>query len=315
MSDDEDSSDDEFLEYLLDDYDDDDDDYDDDVALFALVGAYCSSEMSSKNCVQRRASFYVRDRLEWETHVAQLAEEGPQAFLRMYRLQPQTFTKLCSILDPFLRKDVVKACNRSGSNKGPITTEIALHCLLRWLGGGSYLDIRISVGISIPSFYRVLHLCMDAILLCDEFEISFPSTETDLQAAADGFKSISSHGIIDGCVGCLDGILLKIQTPTSKEVGNVKSFFSGHYQTYGINVQAACDFHCCFISVCIAAPGGANDIAAFRKTPLYTIINKLPIGKYIIGDNAYICSENLLTPFSGKCDNLLCIAFFHNTVH
>ena len=313
MSDEEDSSDDEFLEYLLDDYDDDDDDYDDDVALFALVGAY-SSEMSSKNCVQRRASFYVRDRLEWETHVAQLAEEGPQAFSRMYRLQPQTFAKLCSILDPFLRKDVVKACNRSGSNKGPITTEIALHCLLRWLGGGSYLDIRMSVGISIPSFYRVLHLCMDAILLCDEFQISFPSTETDLQAAADGFKSISSHGIIDGCVGCVDGILLKIQTPASKEVGNVKSFFSGHYQTYGINVQAACDFQCRFISVCIAAPGGANDIAAFRKTPLYTIINKLPIGKYIIGDNAYICSENLLTPFSGKCYNLSCIAF-HNIVH
>jgi hypothetical protein len=94
---------------------------------------------------------------------------------------------------------------------------------------------------------------MDAIVLCDELEISFPSSDTDLQAAADGFKSVSSHGVIDGCVGCLDGILLKIQTPASKDVGNVKSFFSGHYQTYGINVQAACD-HQCRLQVYVLLP-------------------------------------------------------------
>jgi hypothetical protein len=75
---------------------------------------------------------------------------------------------------------------------------------------------------------------MDAIMLCNELEISFASSNTDLQATADGLKSISSHGVIDGCVGCLGGILLKIQTPASKDVGNVKLFFSGHHQTYGM---------------------------------------------------------------------------------
>ena len=28
-------------------------------------------------------------------------------------------------------------------------------------------------------------------------------------------------------------------------------------------------------------------------------IENLPIGKYVIGDNAYVCTEHLLTPFSG----------------
>ena len=30
----------------------------------------------------------------------------------------------------------------------------------------------------------------------------------------------------------------------------------------------------------------------------------MPAGKFVIGDNAYVCSENLLAPFSGdeKCD-------------
>ena len=307
MSDDEDSSDDDFWwRYLLDD--DDDEEYDeDDIALFLLIEAYSeytSSEIrrvsGKAQCRQHRESYYVRERLEWDAHVAQLAEEGPHAFSRLYRIEPDSFAKLCTIIRPFIEKRRVNAINRSGSDKGPITTEIAVHCTLQWLGGGSYLDIRLSVGISVPSLYRIVHVCMKAILLSDELAISFPSNNTDLEAAAEGFKSISSHGIVDGCVGCLDGILLKILTPSSKEVGNVKSFFSGHYQMYGINVQAACDHHCRFTSVCISAPGGTNDIAAFRKTPLQKLVNELPVGKYIVGDNAYICSENLLTPFPGK---------------
>jgi hypothetical protein len=48
----------------------------------------------------------------------------------------------------------------------------------------------------------------------------------------------------------------KICTPSNKEAGNVKA--SGHYQTYGINIQAVCDSKCRFISVCIAARGGCN---------------------------------------------------------
>jgi len=48
-----------------------------------------------------------------------------------------------------------------------------------------------------------------------------------------------------------------------------------------------------------AAPGGANDIAAIRKTGLCEMIQKLPPKKFVVGDNAYICSETLLTPFSG----------------
>lgn len=30
------------------------------------------------------------------------------------------------------------------------------------------------------------------------------------------------------------------------------------------------------------------------------MINSLPLGRYIVGDNAYVCSEHLLTPFSGN---------------
>jgi len=110
---------------------------------------------------------------------------------------------------------------------------------------------------------------------------------------------LSSQGAIKGCVACLDWFLLKIKVPAKDETGNVKAYFSGHYQTYGINVQAACDHKRRFVYAALAAPGGANDIAAFRKTQCSKIVQNLPLRKFLIGDNAYVCSETLLTPFSG----------------
>jgi len=41
-----------------------------------------------------------------------------------------------------------------------------------------------------------------------------------------------------GAVGALDGGLCRIKTPRLSETLNVKGYFSGHYQTMGVNVQA-----------------------------------------------------------------------------
>ena len=71
-----------------------------------------------------------------------------------------------------------------------------------------------------------------------------------------------------GCVAYLDGFLLQIQMPSSNETGNVKASSSGHYQIDKITVQAACDYNCRFVYAALAAPGGANDIAALGKKRL-----------------------------------------------
>ena len=245
---------------------------------------------------KRRPTFYVRDRLEWGKHVEELVAEGDYAFSRLYRMEYHSFSRLCDIIRPTVEVDEEMSSLRTG--KGPITVEIMLHCLLRWLGGGSYLDIRLSAGISVASFYRCVYKCIDAILASDELSYSFPQGEEEIASAARKFEALSSNGAIKGCVACLDGYLLGIQVPSSKETGNVKAYFSGHYQAYGINVQAACDHKCRFVYVCVAAPGGVNDISAFRKTKLPQMIRNLPPGKFVAGDNAYVCSEHLLTPFS-----------------
>jgi hypothetical protein len=166
--------------------------------------------------------------------------------------------------------------------------------------GGSFHDIWLTAGISKTSFYHVAHQCASAILQVVELAFSFPTTANKLSKSAADYKSISSYGVIDGCVACLDGLLLPIQTPRASETGHVKSYFSGRYLMYGVNVQAACDAHCRFVYAAVAAPGGTNDVVAFRKTSLSHQLDMLPMGKCVIGDNAHVCTDHLVTPFPGK---------------
>ena len=80
----------------------------------------------------------------------------------------------------------------------------------------------------------------------DELTINFLQMMAECRAAAAGFANISFQSPIANCFGFLDGYLVAINTPLSLVVGNVRSYFSGHYQHYGVNVQAICDLLCHF---------------------------------------------------------------------
>ena len=81
---------------------------------------------------------------------------------------------------------------------------------------------------------------------------------------------------------------------TKKEVQNVKSYFSGHYQTYGNNIQAACNHNCHFLFIGVGGPGVMGDREAINESGLYNLVEKLPGILYCIGDCAYTHSEHLI---------------------
>jgi hypothetical protein len=114
-----------------------------------------------------------------------------------------SFTKLCELLKPALEVDAIMSSRRT--NKEVITPEIILASYLRWVGGGSYLDIRTAAGISVASFYRVIKKCTAALLSCQQLQYNFPTTYEELTSAANGFASVSTHSAINGCVACIDG--------------------------------------------------------------------------------------------------------------
>jgi hypothetical protein len=59
---------------------------------------------------------------------------------------------------------------------------------------------------------------------------------------------------VDLCIGVIDGWLCPIEVPASSMVGNVQSYFSGHYQRYGFNIQAVTDHLGRFIFMAVVQP-------------------------------------------------------------
>jgi hypothetical protein len=76
-------------------------------------------------------------------------------------------------------------------------------------------------------------------------------------------------------------------------------FYSGHYQTYQINVQASCGHNCKFSFIGVAGPGVLGDQEAINQIPLGLLIENLPGLFCAIGDCAYTPTEHLVPIFRG----------------
>ena len=161
------------------------------------------------------------------------------------------------------------------------------------------MDIGITAGLSKTIFYEYAHRCITAVNRCEKLRYHFPKTPHQIKHAVEGFKSVSTQGVMRGCVGAVDGLLIRTNAPRSREVGNVQSYYSGHYKLHGANCQALADHRCRFIYMSIQCPGGTNDARAYKNTTLPSLVEDLPIGKFIVGDAAYTVGEHLLTPFAG----------------
>ena len=183
---------------------------------------------------------------------------------------------------------------------GAILPELQLYCALRWLAGGSYSDIKYMTGISTASFYFVVWKVIRAINSCPELDLVFPQSDEECKEASRGFESISDHGAIWRCVSVVDGYFLHTRTPPKRLVPNVRSFFSGHYQQTGVNVQAAADHHCRFQFVGVAGPGVMGDRTAIHEVELGGLIERLPGMFFAIGDCAYTPTEHLVPIFGGE---------------
>ena len=105
---------------------------------------------------------------------------------------------------------------------------------------------------------------------------------------------------MEGCVGAIDGYFQWIQTPTKKEVGNVIAYYSGHYESHGVNCQACVRSDLRFMYFGVVAPGSTNDNISYPLAAgLKTVVEDLPTGMYCVADAAYTLQENLLIPFTG----------------
>jgi hypothetical protein len=270
----------------------DDSDASSDESIFELC-------LLSLNLASREAKYH-RLRISWDNHATMLIHE--KQFDSKYRMSYESFMHLVTLLEPNLRQDDRKSMNSCGQLA--ICPPHILGLTIRWLSGSSFHDIRDAGNFSRPSFFRLLRKGLRAILTCKELQITLPNTQDELDEVLEGFKSKSTEEVMSGCVGALDGLLLLIRTPTREEAPNVRIYHSGHYQRMGLNVQAMVDANLRFMYLAVLAGGRSSDVQAYRKSKLKNWIESLPPWYFVAGDNAYVCTEHLLTPFCGSSRSL-----------
>lgn len=248
---------------------------------------------------QKRSIKWKNDRLNWNEHVQR--ELHTKTFEPKYHMPLRSFSRLVHILLSHITIDVTKSRNSTSGND-PIYPELIVAIGLRYLGGEMVKSLEDIFGVDDASVARVINLFFDAVLTNDSLQIRMPQSAEEFKDLADGFNALSgADGLFHGCIGALDGWLCCTVQP--RDVTNQRDYFSGHYQCFGLNIQAICDHKLRFIFFAVTSPGKTGDARAFNKCIKLGrwIDAKLKnTGFFLVGDNAYVLRDELLIPFSGS---------------
>ena len=221
-------------------------------------------------------------------------------FKRMFRMSRATFDSLeGKLMDFWEEMDVDQAMRSSGA---PISLRSRLACTLRWMAGGSYIDICFEFGIAPGSFFTENGVLWGTMKMLDDcFEIGFPFTNNNkLKEMAANFARFSKNKM-DNCVLAIDGWVCRTRCPTATEVQYPMSYRNRH-DCFGLVVLAGCDAALRFHMFSCVSAGSTNDVMAWSFCAMKTLLDNghLPAPYYFIGDEAFICTEQFLVPWSGR---------------
>lgn len=225
-------------------------------------------------------------------HDVQVAYGGH--FDRAMRMPANAFHELSDLLKPRLPRRGVHP-------------EVRVAIALRYLGGGSYIDICAALGVHCATVYRSLWDVIDAVN-------SSPSLDLDYQldnparrlGYAAGFQRRRNSPFGNVC-GALDGIAVKQEQPWPTDVACVADYYS-RKGFYALNTQAICDSEYKFRWMACTSPGATHDSTAFSGTTLgRTLLDRDSAltrsltrdGHCIAADEAYAASEVLAVPWPG----------------
>jgi hypothetical protein len=185
-------------------------------------------------------------------------------FSRMFRMSREGFENLLDLISPFMHDTDEELAIRAHGYS--ISKRTKLYTTLRWLSGGSYVDICFAWDVSSSAFYHsdyergILWPTIEAIDAA--FEIGLPLDNSDeLTKLADEFTHYSG-GELYGCVTAIDGWVARTRKPNRDEVDDIMAYRNRH-GCWGVVVLAGCDARCRFTMFSAKNTGSCNDIQAW----------------------------------------------------
>ncbi len=290
-----------------------------DIIISDLVIPSIEQSQSCRNSSRLRR---LRTRRSWAIFMDDLSDKQ---FRRYFRMSKDLFNILCRRIEEivgvhkFMSEDhlneimssphVDRSMNiyfaHAKSTGGVLPGEVKLASTLRILGGGTYMDMGMLFDTSFNHMHKVFKYVIVNWLSHKSFYningIEYCSDENRMQEVALQFSQ-SSLGVMNGCIGALDGWVVKIKKPTRSDgVNNPKSFYS-RKGYFAVNVQAIVDKKKRVLFRSITSRGAEHDSTAFKNSKLYkwllqnwkSLVDK---GYHFIGDSAYALKSFLLTPY------------------
>ena len=215
------------------------------------------------DCMKIHQEKFKFKRLDMDYHFTMC--ERTKGFQSRYHMTESAYTSLVDILHHDITLNETKSRNSTGNNE-PIIAKIVTYCGLRFMGGEKVKSLGDIYGISTRQSDRAVAKFLDAVdssnhpLLSSDLLPRTPEAISNL--ANEWNKCSSSFGVMYGHLAPIDGWLCTTQKPN--DVPNPTEYRSGHYQRFGLNVQAMCDPNLRIIYSSVAGPGKMNDARAYR---------------------------------------------------
>lgn len=218
----------------------------------------------------------------------------------------QMFTLLCNMVEKKIGQSSFQSelFLKKFKNEKFVSGEIKMALSIRFLAGGSYLDLSPLFGVSISHIYNILDDFLKWILSTFNFplvELLRSKNYIALEHLANDFAEKTS-GIFWGTFGSLDGLAVRIRCPNKNEVHDPGNYFC-RKGFYALNVQAICDKQKRILWVYTSNKGSTHDSAAFCNSRLINLLEEVANdlydkGLFIAADSAYGLTSYLITPYN-----------------
>jgi hypothetical protein len=232
------------------------------------------------------------------------------ALLNLYTLEPKAFKRRFKMNRPQFDDIVEKSkalgevddfgkemAERSSGYFVPAALQLA--ATLRYLASGHHLCQEDNYSLATSTFYKSVWNCLYAIdyLIPDcDFD---PKDEGKMRAHVDGMY-IRSGRIVPGCVGALDGMVVRINKPSLKDTVTHPPVQPSRIEKSTTPSTSKLSRIRKFIWWSMHTAGFTHKSLAWNSTKICDILREfgLPAGLWIAGDDAYPSSEYLVCPYS-----------------